>query len=101
MEAFLRGNRFSGKKAAEYGLISRAVPAAALDGAIDEVLADLRKGGPKALGVAKRLVHEVPRMEQQAAFKWTTKVSAECFASDEGKEGMAAFLGKRPAAWIK
>jgi methylglutaconyl-CoA hydratase len=101
MEAFLRGNRFSGTKAAEYGLISRAVPAAELDRAIDDVLADLRKGGPKALGIAKRLVYEVPRMERQAAFKWTSKVSAECFASDEGQEGMAAFLAKRSAAWVK
>lgn len=99
MEAFLRGNRFSATRAAELGLINRAVPAAELDAAVEEVLADLRKGGPNALGFAKRLVYEVPRMEQKEAFQWTTRLSGELFAGDEAKEGMAAFLGKRRAAW--
>lgn len=101
MEAFLRGNRFPATKAAEFGLISRAVPAEDLDRAIEEVLEDLRKGGPHALGQAKRLVYEVPAMEQKEAFKYTAKLSASLFAGDEAKEGMAAFLGKRKAAWAK
>ena len=101
MEAFLRGNRFPASKAAEYGLISRAVPADQLDEAVNEVLADLRKGGPKALGQAKRLVYDVPGMETQEAFKYTARLSGELFSGEEAKEGMAAFLGKRKAAWIE
>ncbi|MFB0978607.1 MAG: enoyl-CoA hydratase-related protein, partial [Myxococcota bacterium] len=50
MEAFLRGNRFSGKRAAELGLINRAVPADQIDDEVEAILADLRKGGPNALG---------------------------------------------------
>jgi methylglutaconyl-CoA hydratase len=99
MEAFLRGNRFPASKAAELGLINRAVPADQLDAAVEEVLADLRKGGPNALGFAKRLVYEVPPMEQKEAFQWTSRLSAKLFAGDEAKEGMAAFLGKRKASW--
>jgi methylglutaconyl-CoA hydratase len=99
MEAFLRGNRFPAARAAELGLINRAVPAAELDAAVEEVLADLRKGGPKALGFAKRLVYEVPAMDQKEAFQSTSRLSAELFAGDEAREGMAAFLGKRKAAW--
>ncbi len=99
MEAFLRGHRFSASRAAELGLINRAVPAAELDAAVEEVLVDLRKGGPKALGFAKRLVHEVPRMGQKEAFQWTSRLSGELFSSQEAAEGMAAFLGKRKAAW--
>ncbi len=99
MEAFLRGNRFPAARAAELGLINRAVPAAELDAAVEELLADLRKGGPNALGIAKRLVYEVPAMDQKEAFQWTSRLSAELFAADEAKEGMAAFLGKRRAAW--
>lgn len=99
MEAFLRGHRFSAARAAELGIINRAVPASELDAAVEEVLADLRRGGPNALGFAKRLVHEVPRLPQKDAFEWTTALSNQLFASDEAREGMAAFLGKRPAAW--
>jgi methylglutaconyl-CoA hydratase len=99
MEAFLRGNRFPASKAAELGLINRAVPADQLDAAVAEVLADLRKGGPNALGFAKRLVYEVPRMDQKEAFHWTSRLSAELFSGDEAKEGIAAFLGKRKPSW--
>ncbi len=38
-------------------------------------------------------------MAQADAFAWTAKLSAELFRGDEAREGMAAFLGKRPAAW--
>jgi len=99
LEAFMRGNRFPAAKAAELGLINRAVPAPALDDAVEEVLADLRRGGPNAIGFAKRLVYEVPAMGQKEAFDWTSRHSAELFAGEEAAEGMAAFLARRPAPW--
>ena len=99
MEAFLRGNRFPAARAAELGLINRAVPADQLDAAVAEVIDDLRKGGPNALGFAKRLVYEVPSMAQKDAFAWTAALSGQLFAGDEAKEGMTAFLKRRPAAW--
>ena len=100
MELFLRGNRFSATRAAELGLINRAVPADRIDAAVEEVLADLRKGGPQALGFCKRLVYEVPPMGQKEAFEWTSRLSGELFQGEEAAEGMKAFLQKRKAAWI-
>lgn len=99
MEAFLRGNRFPAARAAELGLINRAVPRDRLDAAVDEVLDDLRLGGPNALAAAKRLVHDVPRLEPQEALARMAKLSAELFRGDEAREGMAAFLGKRRPSW--
>jgi methylglutaconyl-CoA hydratase len=99
MEVFLRGNRFSAKRAAELGLISRAVPADALDAAIDEVLSDLHLGGPNALAAAKRLVNEVPALEQAEAFEWAARVSGQLFESDEAAAGMKAFLAREKAPW--
>lgn len=99
LEAFLRGNRFSAARAAELGLISRAVPRDALDAAVEEVLADLRRSGPNALAAAKRLVYEVPAMETGEALRWAAKLSAELFASDEAAEGMRAFLERRKPSW--
>lgn len=100
MEAFLRGNRFTGKEAAELGIISRAVPEKDIDAAVQEVINDLLRGGPMALGAAKRLVNEIPRMTQEEAFAWASKFSAELFASDEAAEGMEAFLQRRNASWV-
>ena len=99
MELFLRGNRFPAARAAELGLINRAVPADQLDAAIEEVIADLRKGGPNAIGLAKTLVYEVPKKSDAEAFEWTTALSNQLFAGEEAKEGMKAFLQKRPASW--
>lgn len=101
LEAFLRGQRFPASRAAELGLINRAVPRDALDAAVGEVLADLRKGGPKALGVAKSLVYEVPKREPEEALRWAAKRSAELFAGEEAAEGMKAFLHKRKPSWAE
>ncbi len=99
MEAFLRGNRFPAAKAAEYGLISRAVPAAELDAAVDEVLADVRLGGPEALGFAKSLVHQVPNMEPKEAFAWAADLSQRLFKGEEAAAGMKAFLKREKPPW--
>jgi len=99
MEAFLRGNRFPASRAAELGLINRAVPAEELDAAIEEVLADLRLGGPKALGFAKSLVYAVPAMEQKEAFAWTADLSARLFKGEEAAAGMKAFLTRSKPPW--
>ena len=99
MEAFLRGNRFPAAKAAEYGLISRAVPGDQLDAAIEEIVADLRLGGPSALGEAKKLVYRVPGMEQAEAFAWTAELSASLFRGEEAAAGMKAFLAREKPPW--
>lgn len=99
LEAFLRGTRFPATKAAELGLVNRAVPAAELDAAVAEVVGDLQRGGPSALAAAKRLVYEVPALPVDEAWAATAAQSAALFGSDEAAEGMAAFLEKRRPSW--
>ena len=99
-EAFLRGNRFSAERAAAMGLINVAVPEDSLDGEVNAVLSDLLAGSPTAIAASKRLLQEVPRMTRSEAFVWASELSAELFASEEAKAGMAAFLEKRPAPWV-
>jgi len=100
MEAFIRGNRFPATRAAEMGLINRAVPADQLDAEVQAVLDDIGKGGPQAVGLAKQLVNDVPAMTQHEAFTWTSELSASLFAGEEAREGMRAFIEKRRAAWV-
>lgn len=99
MEAFLRGNRFAAPRAAEMGLITRAVPAGALDAEIEAVVADLMLGGPQALARAKQLVHQVPRMETPEALRAMARLSAEVFAGPEARAGAAAFKERRSPPW--
>lgn len=98
--AFLRGNRFSGAEAARIGLINAAVPADQLDAEVDAIVADLLLGGPGAIAASKRLLAEVPGMAVDEAFAWTQQLSADLFRSDEARDGMGAYLNKRPAPWV-
>jgi methylglutaconyl-CoA hydratase len=97
--AFLRGRRFSAAEAAAMGLVNAAVPADRLDDEVDAVVHDLLAGGPGAIAAAKRLLAEVPGTPVDEAFRWTGELSGRLFATDEAREGMSAFLEKRPAAW--
>ena len=58
-------------------------------------------GGPGALAAAKQLLHAVPGTPVDEAFRWTGELSARLFGTDEAREGMTAFLEKRPAAWVR
>jgi enoyl-CoA hydratase/carnithine racemase len=98
--AFLRGNRFPATEAARMGLINSAVPADRLDEEVDGIVTDLLAGGPNALMTAKQLLAEIPELSVDEAFTWTSKLSAELFKTDEAKEGMSAFLEKRPPSWM-
>jgi methylglutaconyl-CoA hydratase len=99
LELFLSGERIGAARAAEVGLITRAVPADDLDAEVAAVLARLLAGGPSALAAAKRLVYTIPGMDRTAAFARTTELSEKLFASAEAAEGMAAFREKRPPSW--
>jgi methylglutaconyl-CoA hydratase len=86
---FLTGERFDAETALRIGLVHEV--AADLDAAVERVVGELLSAGPKAVRWAKRLVSERPDGGETA--RWI----AERRASDEGQEGLRAFLEKRPA----
>ncbi|MHB1088238.1 MAG: enoyl-CoA hydratase-related protein [Acidimicrobiales bacterium] len=99
--AFLRGQRFLADEAARLGLINQATSSGDLDAVVVDIVNDLLAGQPAAIAAAKLLTNTVPTMSVDEAFTWTTQLSAQLFASDEAREGMTAFLEKRPAAWVQ
>jgi methylglutaconyl-CoA hydratase len=101
MWLFLTGERFSAARAAQVGLVHRAVPAAELDAAVDEVIGLVRLGGPNAVREAKQLVRRIPHLSLADGFRWTTAKSGELFRSEEAAEGMQAFVQKRKPRWAE
>jgi len=99
-ELFLTGKRTTAQRAAEIGLINKAVPRDGLDAAVGEMVSDLVAGGPKALAAAKELVYKVPSMDRDDAFAWTEKLSADLFRSEEAAEGIKAFREKSKPRWV-
>ena len=99
-ELLLTGERVSAERAREAGLVNAVVPADALDAAVGGWVDSLRRGGPGALAATKELLRRVPTLPRDDAFSWTAELSGSLFASDEAREGMTAFLQRRPAAWV-
>ncbi len=99
-ELFLTGRKIPAARAAEVGLINRAVPPADLDDAVTELLHELVAGSPGGLATSKELLRDVPAMSREDAFAHTQALSARLFQSPEAAEGIAAFREKRPASWV-
>lgn len=99
-EAFLRGHRFSAEEAARLGLINHVASGEDLDAVVSAIVNDILAGEPTAIATAKLLTTTVTTMPVEEAFAWTTQLSATLFASEAAREGMTAFLEKRPASWV-
>lgn len=91
---FLTGDKFTGAEAAEYGLITQAVPEAELDATIASICARLVTGHPQGLRETKSLLsrHLLENIEANGAD--LAKLSARLFGSDEAHEAMTAFLNR-------
>ena len=100
MRLFVTGARFTGAEAVAMGLAHRAVPRAVLEGAVDEELDMINRGGPNAVVECKKLVRRVPQLSTEAGFEETAEWSGRMFRSEEAAEGMAAFREKRDAKWV-
>lgn len=94
-DVFLSGRTFDAAEAASMGLVTRAVPAAELDAAVQSACADLLKAHPQGLRETKKvLAHNVLTYLEQNADEMVA-LSAELFGSDEAREAMLAFLSKK------
>jgi len=93
-ELFLTGEVFDATRAAEIGLITRVVDDAELDAEVSRYVDMLALGAPGALAAAKDLLAH-PSQDYAAL----SALSAERFASSEGREGVAAFAEKRRPSW--
>jgi enoyl-CoA hydratase/methylglutaconyl-CoA hydratase len=90
----LGGETFTGAQAADYGLVTRAVPAAELDETVTTLCAQLATGAPQGLRESKRVLNAdlVSRIDAHGADM--AALSARLFASDEAREALTAFLNR-------
>ena len=98
---FCTGESFGAADALAWGLVDRVAPPAELDAAVGGVVGDLKRGGPTAIAEAKKLVADVTAADPAAVPALTCELIARLRASEEGQEGMAAFLEKRPPHWAR
>jgi methylglutaconyl-CoA hydratase len=101
---FLTAEAMDCDTAKHVGLVHEAVAMDELDAAVEKEIALLLAGGPEAQAAAKHLVRQVCHHDDDAEshlLKTTAELIAQIRVSDEGQEGLGAFLEKRKPNWIK
>jgi len=97
---FTTAERFSAARAHALGFVHELVAPDAVDARVAEIVAALVANGPAAVKASKRLVQDLAGRPIDAALRDdTARRIADIRASDEGREGVSAFLAKRDPAW--
>ncbi len=94
---YLTGETFTAQQAAEIGLVT--ITAEEVGAAVDAVTADLAKASPQGLAASKALTTESVLAGFNRDAARLAEESARLFVSEEAREGMLAFLEKRPPRW--
>ena len=98
---FQSAERISAERALAIGLVGEVVAPEALDEAVARLAEALQQGGPLAQQAAKDLISAVAGRPIDAAIsEETAQRIARQRATDEAKDGIAAFLDKRPPGWL-
>jgi methylglutaconyl-CoA hydratase len=98
---FLTAERFDAAEALRIGFIHQVVAAAELDGAVAALAQTLLQAGPEAVKACKALVQDIAGKDiTQLLIDRTVHSIADIRVSDEGREGIQAFLGKRKPHWL-
>ena len=93
--------RFSAARAYALGMVHELATAETLDDQVDELVRTLVANGAQATRACKRLVQDVSGAAITEALRAeTARRIADIRASDEGREGVASFLNKRPPSWL-
>jgi methylglutaconyl-CoA hydratase len=98
---FLTAERFGAAEALRIGFVHEVVKAEELDAKTAEIAQALVNAGPEAVKACKKLLHDVAGHEISAGLvRRTVEGIADIRASDEGREGIQSFLGKRKPNWL-
>ena len=97
-ELALTGDFITAQRAYEIGFVNRITDGAALDAAM-ELASKIAANGPMALIASKRIIDERPDWNSEDMWKKQSEIAASIMASNDAREGAAAFAQKRKPNW--
>jgi enoyl-CoA hydratase len=98
LEMGLTGRLIGAERAAAMGLINQVVPADGLLGAATDLAAEVAANGPLGVQLTKKLMRDAVASGADAG-RATPEQNRAVFTSEDAREGAAAFMEKRPAAF--
>lgn len=96
LELCMLGEPISAQRALEWGLVHDVVPGAMLMKRARQIAEKLLQQPAEALRWTKRLVHLDEGMQPKVAYRADTEAYIRCLQSDDAREGIRAFVEKRP-----
>jgi enoyl-CoA hydratase/carnithine racemase len=99
MEMLLTGDLIDARRALEWGLVNRVVPPEELERATHKLATHIASKPRNTIAAGKRAFYEQLEMGLARAYEHAGNVISCSFASAEGREGMDAFIEKRPPSW--
>ncbi|MFC1966947.1 enoyl-CoA hydratase/isomerase family protein, partial [Chloroflexota bacterium] len=93
-ELILLGEPIKANEAKRIGLINKVVPLDKLKGTVKEITDKILSYSPTAMKMQKRILNQWLPSEIQTAIDYSIDAFSQCFATDEPKEAMTAFLEK-------
>lgn len=97
LELCATGEIISAGEALRIGLVNKVVPAAELLATARATATKIAEKGPLAVAAAKRAIRATEELPLSEGIQLEIRTFASCFATADQKEGMAAFIAKRPA----
>jgi len=98
---FVSGKRFDAAYAQRIGLVHDVVPKSKLNDVTQKAVGDVLTSGPEAIERAKQLVRAMLVLPDAEARRYSVRAIADARVSDEGQEGISAFLEKRKPWWAE
>jgi enoyl-CoA hydratase/carnithine racemase len=99
LEMALTGDAIDADTAVDWGLINAAVPDEELHAATQDLLARATRGSVASKALGKRGFYAQVGMEQSQAYEYAKEMMALNALAEDAREGISAFLEKRPPEW--
>jgi 2-(1,2-epoxy-1,2-dihydrophenyl)acetyl-CoA isomerase len=95
-ELFFLGDSIDAQQALQLGLVNRVVPAEQLDSETRALAERLRDGAAVSIAAAKQAIYASEHDSLERMLQYEVDAQLRCFESEDGREGVRAFLEKRP-----
>lgn len=96
LELIMTGDAIDAQEAERIGLVNKIVPAAGLDNAVMELAEKIASKAPLALQFGKKAFYTMADMEHNQAYSYAVEMISMNADTEDGREGMASFVEKRP-----